>query len=445
MSGLASNVLRSRACSRISLEGLAWWLVGVAGIFGAPARGADVAIVAAATNSSITSQRFTDLRDVLVADGRFSTVDIFSTTRFGTGTPSLSELMNYDAIIHWTNDSNEDAVSLGNVLADYVDAGRGVVQAVFANTSTNPDRYLRGRWLDGPYNIIPPMGGTVQGITAGGVLSETAVMSPPLEPDHPVFDGIGDVRLSTGRFTTGGLFGAWRPTQTALEPNARLLAQWEDGKTAIAVSDIFPNRIDLGFHPVSDRVNDGYYDRTSDAGRLIANALLFTATAVDPPLTGDFDGNGIYECADIDVLNSEIVAVAAGAAADLMFDLDGDGSVDAADRDAWLGQAGQAPGSPTSGVPFLNGDSNLDGAVDVSDFNVWNQNKFTTNSSWCAGDFNSDGVVDVSDFGVWNENKFRSASPDAVPEPVTSAGWAVVLWGMLCASRHGRRASSVAG
>ena len=166
----------------------------------------NVAIVAAATNSPITNPRFTDLRDVLVADGRFGTIDIISTTRFGTGTPSLTDLLSYDAIIHWSNDSNDDSIALGNVFADYVDTGRGFVQAVFANTSSNPDRYLQGRWLTGPYNIIPPNGGFVQGPTASGVATLKAIMSPPLEPSHPIFDGVTDVRLSVGTLTTGGTF-----------------------------------------------------------------------------------------------------------------------------------------------------------------------------------------------------------------------------------------------
>ena len=138
----------------ISAATLGAWSNCLAAISSAP----NVAIVAAATNSNIMSERFTDLRDVLDDDGRFGTIDIISTTRFGTGTPTLSDLLAYDAVIHWSNDSNDDAIALGNVLADYVDTGRGMVQAVFANTSTNADRYLQGRWITDGYNIIPPMG-----------------------------------------------------------------------------------------------------------------------------------------------------------------------------------------------------------------------------------------------------------------------------------------------
>ena len=71
----------------------------------------------------------------------------------------------------------------------------------------------------------------------------------------------------------------------------------------------------------------------------------------------------------------------------------------------------------TGGNAYLSGDANLDGVVDVSDFNLWNANKFETVSAWCSGDFNADGVVDVSDFNIWNSSKFQSSAGIAVPEP----------------------------
>ena len=101
----------------------------------------DIAIVAAAANTANeqTNTRFTDPRDMLVADGRFDSVTIISTTRFGGGhTPTLAELQQFDAVLTWSNDSHDDSEALGNVMADYVDSGGGVVVAVFGNTSPNP-------------------------------------------------------------------------------------------------------------------------------------------------------------------------------------------------------------------------------------------------------------------------------------------------------------------
>jgi hypothetical protein len=130
--------------------------------------------------------------------------------------------------------------------------------------------------------------------------------------------------------------------------------------------------------------------------------------------SGDFDDDGDFDCQDIDALTAAIV----GGSTDLDFDLDGDGAVNIADRDMWLATAGAE--MLTSGQPYLLGDATLDGQVDISDFNIWNSNKFSSNSSWCLGDFNTDGSVDISDFNLWNTRKFQSSdSAAAVPEPST--------------------------
>ncbi len=122
-------------------------------------------------------------------------------------------------------------------------------------------------------------------------------------------------------------------------------------------------------------------------------------------VTGDFNGDGNYDCDDIDELVQTIVA----ASDDAAFDLTGDGSVNGLDLDAWLLEAGEA--NLGSGISYLYGDANLDGVVDVSDFNLWNDNKYQPTGTWCQADFNADGSTDVSDFNIWNDNKFQSALP----------------------------------
>jgi hypothetical protein len=142
--------------------------------------------------------------------------------------------------------------------------------------------------------------------------------------------------------------------------------------------------------------------------------------AVSTP-TGDFDGNGVYECADVDGLVSEIAA----GTNNLAFDLTGDGAVDDADLTAWLAEAGSTGGLTASGNPVLPGDANLDGSVNGQDFVVWNASKFTATAAWCSGDFNADGSVDGQDFVIWNSNKFMTADAAAVPEP--SSPWALLV------------------
>jgi subtilisin family serine protease len=118
---------------------------------------------------------------------------------------------------------------------------------------------------------------------------------------------------------------------------------------------------------------------------------------------GDFDDNGIWECADIDALVGQIAAGTNLSA----FDLTGDGLVNLEDRDAWLAEAGGINLGP--GRVYLLGDANLDGFVDGIDFIQWNTNRFQPIAEWCSGDFDANGVVDGLDFIEWNNNRFQSS------------------------------------
>jgi hypothetical protein len=130
--------------------------------------------------------------------------------------------------------------------------------------------------------------------------------------------------------------------------------------------------------------------------------------AVERQISPDFNLDGIIDGNDIDLLQANVVH---GPSAPTLFDLSGDGVVDTADRDQWLIEAGAA--NLPSNRPYPLGDANLDGVVDISDFNIWNENKFSFVSHWTSGDFSADGAIDTSDFSIWNEHKFLTA--DSLP------------------------------
>ncbi len=178
------------------------------------------------------------------------------------------------------------------------------------------------------------------------------------------------------------------------------------------------------------------FDRYSDLNQE-RYGLAWSAIYAD---AADFDGDGDYDCVDIDGLVAEIVAGTHSGP----FDLTGDHRVDTADRDAWLSAAGAA--NLASGNAYLLGDANLDGSVDGSDFNIWNASKFSTTAAWCSGDFNVDGSVDGSDFGIWNSYKFQSSdSTSVVPEPVSLLvcliGWTFGHWTRAFARRRSQSES----
>jgi hypothetical protein len=187
----------------------------------------------------------------------------------------------------------------------------------------------------------------------------------------------------------------------------------------------------VGDEPFTGLIDDfklsGFADTSLNSGDM---DYCLAAVCPQPEVSCDFDGDGNCDITDLDALVQNIVSGANDAA----FDLTGDGVVDANDiTDAaggWLTLGGAAANNAalTGGNPFLVGDANLDGVVDVSDFNLFNANKFTDTSLWSLADFNADGVTDVADFNVWNANKFQSSSPAAVPEP---AGFALLFSALL--------------
>ena len=110
-------------------------------------------------------------------------------------------------------------------------------------------------------------------------------------------------------------------------------------------------------------------------------------------LAGDLTGDGIVDARDIDLLFD---VVHAGSTL-TYYDLDGSGSIDTSDA-AFLIEN-------IIGTEF--GDATLDGYVDGSDFNRWNDAKFhCTGRSWSDGNFTGDDFVDTSDFNIWNDARF---------------------------------------
>lgn len=134
----------------------------------------------------------------------------------------------------------------------------------------------------------------------------------------------------------------------------------------------------------------------------------------------DFSGDGLCDEIDLDLMQG-IGPIAPGvpATGNEQFDLDGNGTIDLADRDQWLADAATENGFVS---PYKLGDANIDGTVDGQDFLGWNAAKFTSSLLWSDGNFTGDALVDGQDFLVWNSNKFTSSDGvSAVPEPGAGA------------------------
>ena len=184
-------------------------------------------------------------------------------------------------------------------------------------------------------------------------------------------------------------------------------------------------RLRENFDPNGAAVNFNFSDEDIDGLVAFLRTLTDNTFLTDPRFSDpfvldcDFDGDGSCGVSDLDQMLA-LGPLVNGVAVDptnAEFDLNGDGIVDRSDAEEWLAIAAESNGFDDA---YHFADANLDGVVDVSDFNLWNTNRFSASTSWSDGDFNFDGSVDVADFNAWNENKFLALNgfiPNTVPEP----------------------------
>jgi hypothetical protein len=91
----------------------------------------------------------TSLQTSLQAQAGVTAVDLFDAA---AGTPTLAQLMPYETVVPFSNAAFQSAATLGDNLADYVDAGGVVVQLGFAHYGPNQGYGINGRWVTGSYN-----------------------------------------------------------------------------------------------------------------------------------------------------------------------------------------------------------------------------------------------------------------------------------------------------
>lgn len=212
---------------------------------GAPAR--PRVLVVAAENAQAWRD---DVRDKLEATGAFATVGIFVAS---TGTPTLAQLQSYDAVLVFSNSTFSNRDAMGNVLADYIDVGGGVVSATFT-VNTVP---VLGRFRDDAYYALVP-----DTTTAG-----TRQTLDPVLPSHP---------LLTGVTSFDGGSSSYRHAGNAVVPGATVVARWTDGRPLIVTREVNGvRRVDLGFFPPSSDARSDLWDSSTDGDVIMVNALLY--------------------------------------------------------------------------------------------------------------------------------------------------------------------------
>ena len=129
------------------------------------------------------------------------------------------------------------------------------------------------------------------------------------------------------------------------------------------------------------------------SGDFFSSAGSVSVTLVPSSVLGDFDGNGVVDCDDLDgyIGNLETAVVAGSPEAAL--DFNGDGMLTLADANSTITDLVVTPNGITGTFP---GDFNCDGTVDVlNDAFALVNNLGGTVTSYAQGDASFDGAVDV--------------------------------------------------
>ncbi|MHC4462656.1 MAG: M14 family zinc carboxypeptidase [Planctomycetota bacterium] len=204
--------------------------------------------------------RLTDIQAKLLGTGQFNSVSIIDSSAV---TPTLAELQAFDAVQVHHNLVHADATALGNVMADYVDSGGGVVCMVYEiGGAVNPS--LGGRWATDGY-VLMNRTGNIQG--------SQAYLGTVHVPSHPIMAGVSSF--------DGGSHSA-RPVTTTVYAGVTLVAEWSDGHPLVSVKQINGTpRADVTFYPPSSDVGSGYWLSSTDGDLLMANALAYVSRVGD--------------------------------------------------------------------------------------------------------------------------------------------------------------------
>ena len=194
----------------------------------------------------------TILRTGLAAFPDINSVDYFDARVVA---PTLPDLVPYDVVIAMSNDSWADSVATGDVLADYVDGGGKVIDAVGC-FDTGGGWELAGRFVTGGYE--PFVHGTTEFF---------AHSLGSFDPTHPIMDGVTTL--------TDELVVA-----VGLQPAAQWVADWDNGVPLVAT--MADNVVGINIFAF----DFGYF--TGDVPLLYHNAIFWLLGTTEPcPTTWD--------------------------------------------------------------------------------------------------------------------------------------------------------------
>jgi len=199
------------------------------------------------------------ISDLIATMSSFDDIEMTYYPVENLGTITLNDLLPYSVVMvqndfKWSS-AGTDAATIGDLLADYIDAGGKVVANMY--TYSYDEWGMSGRFINegyGPFTL------TTQDIWGAGALGTV------YDPLNPIMSGVNVIDDSWGHQDPG------------LAANATLLADWDDGMPMIAYNDNV-----VGLNLIGITGNTAFL---SDLGTLFHNSVLFIGgtawLSVDP-------------------------------------------------------------------------------------------------------------------------------------------------------------------
>jgi hypothetical protein len=192
--------------------------------------------------------------------GAFTAVDLFDAD---AATPTPAKLQEYDAVLAFSDFGWANKTTLGDVLADFWDAGGGVVVTVLGNVQRFD---IRGRWASGGYQLISP------------ALLDGPPETLPLnltEPGSPLLVGVTAITATQAFQSTSDLING-----------AVVVARWgSPPQRPFIVRGVKAGRnlVELNMFPPSASATTGRTDLwVGDGAEIMHNSLLFSITDAAP-------------------------------------------------------------------------------------------------------------------------------------------------------------------
>ena len=211
--------------------------------------GASAAVLVADNTTAWNS----DVTNKIIGVGSLPKVDLILVTG---ATPSLAQLRSYQSVMVYPDANFNDSTAMGNVLADYLDQGGGVVLQTFGFYN-GAGLGIQGRLTNG---YLPF---TTASYTSPGGL--TLVKDLPL---HPLLDGVN---------TFNGGTSSYQNSSISLAAGATLVGHWSNSQPLVGGKDDGAGRFaGLNFFPPSSDARGDFWVSSTDGARLMANALLWS-------------------------------------------------------------------------------------------------------------------------------------------------------------------------